>query len=73
MAIEILKVLADVFVDNDPYRDDVNLVKLLNAADSHIHSVTSSAQSPPSYSEEYLDHRVKEIRVQYSSFVRVIS
>ena len=72
MAVEVLKVLADVFVDNNPYDDDINLVKLLNAADSHIHSVTSSAKSP-AYNKEYLEHRVKEIQVEYSSFVRVTS
>ena len=64
LAIEVLKVLADVFVVEDPYRDDVNLVKLLNASESlTVHPAATGSTLPTTYSEDYLKHRVKEILV----------
>ena len=64
--MKILEIIADIFVDEDPYHGDVDLVKLLNMADCDQHrayDVTTGPGMTAAGSKDFLKHRVTEIKV----------
>ena len=64
--MKVLEIIADIFVDEDPYHGDVDLVKLLNMADCDQHHAFDATTGPgmtAAGSEEFLKHRVTEIKV----------
>ena len=68
-AVRVLEILADVFVVEDPYRGNVDLVKLLNMSDCEHQAFDATGMSLTiAGGEEFLKHRVMEIKVCKTNF-----
>ena len=60
-ALKVMELIADIFVDEDPYGGDVDLVKLLNMTDQQAFDISTGVIAVGS--EDFLKHRVTEIKV----------